>query len=295
MNTLITRFLASLFFVFISIPVTHAEQIQPAGYSIEIENYVAARESQQWKRKLIRQSPVYTRDIVESGNNAKAVLTFWDGASLSMSENSEIVLADFVYDPEESTSDKLVIDIGKGIFRVITGAVVSKEEDRFQLKTSFGPLGVRGTDLLVTSENGTLVMAVLSGGPALFTSAITGAVTAIDHGMALTVSQSVPSGKLTPITQAMEQQAESLSFSSRQLRQTVANLLGRSMGSLRGSNQEILLQARQHIQKLADQNQFSRTQLEATMEEAKDSKTDDSNRGEHNEHDEPSSSCSESQ
>ncbi|WP_051261403.1 FecR family protein [Desulfovibrio inopinatus] len=282
--------LSAIVMLFSYVPQAIAQSSEPVGYALDVEHYVAARESKQWKRTLQTQSPVFLQDIVESGDKAKAVFTFWDGASLALAENSEIVLADFVYDPNAPTSDKLVMEIGKGVFRAVTGAVVSKQENRFQIKTLRGVVGVRGTDLLLILDAMRLVVAVLSGGPALFTSATTGAVSTINHGMALIVSSANPNGALVPITTDMRDQAENLGHNPEEIRETAAKILGRSKGSLRGSNQEILLRTRQYIHDLMTEDRLNRIQIESVMEERGKKDGTDSTDGDHNQND--GGSCS---
>lgn len=90
---------------------------------------------------------VYASDGIRTGADSRAEVTFIDGSILTVGPESEVVVATFAPDPEESNA---VLDLLAGIVRV----TVNKATDwgRFDVRTTTAVASVRGTDYLVESN-----------------------------------------------------------------------------------------------------------------------------------------------
>lgn len=85
-------------------------------------------------------SPVFLNETVRTGPGSKAELLFADRSNLAVGPVSAIKLDKFVYDPG-GDSGTVVIEVGQGTFRFITGVQPSKN---YEIKMPSATMGVRG-------------------------------------------------------------------------------------------------------------------------------------------------------
>ena len=86
-----------------------------------------------------------TRARAVTGPDAHATFILPDGTSLVIGPNSELVLDDFVHDPETSAS-KMAARLSKGIFRWVTGKLTRAESSFMRVTTPVLQIITRGTD-----------------------------------------------------------------------------------------------------------------------------------------------------
>ena len=89
---------------------------------------------------------VFENERVVTDTTGLATLIFLDNTKLTVGPASEVQLDKFVYDPAGS-SGSVVLELTKGAFRFITG---SQDKSAYEIKTTFGNLGVRGTVVELT-------------------------------------------------------------------------------------------------------------------------------------------------
>jgi trimeric autotransporter adhesin len=111
---------------------------------------------------------MFKNERISTGPEGKTQLLFVDGSALSIGPNSEVVLDEFVYDPQ-TESGKLAMTATKGVFRLV-GGKLSKNE-AVTLKTPTATIGIRG-------GVGTIVIPGTQGPPPFVS---------LDFGKALTV------------------------------------------------------------------------------------------------------------
>jgi len=78
---------------------------------------------------------------VRTDAEGRTQLLFLDGSALTLRPNSDVVLDEFVYDPNTKTG-KLAFSATKGVFRLVRGKI-SKDEPVL-LRTPTATIGVRG-------------------------------------------------------------------------------------------------------------------------------------------------------
>lgn len=114
----------------------------------------------QARRTLANQTDVFTNERVETQKSAWAQIRFRDDTDFRVGGNSVVVLDRFVYDPQKKTGE-LVLNVGQGMFRFVTGTM---NKDGYKIHTPSAVIGVRGTDLLIqVSANGSTRVAVIEG------------------------------------------------------------------------------------------------------------------------------------
>jgi hypothetical protein len=107
---------------------------------------------------LARGDTVLVEDFVITGEASRAQLQMIDDAKIAIRPNSRLHVEEYVYASEESapgsavvTSDdnSSVLNLVKGGFRTITGAIGREDPSDYEVRTAVGVLGIRGTDFAV--------------------------------------------------------------------------------------------------------------------------------------------------
>ena len=89
--------------------------------------------------------PVYRDELVRTGEDSTAKLTFLDSTNLAIGPTSRVTLDVFVY-AGGTSAQKLTVNLAKGIFRFTTGALDKKA---YEISTPTASIGVRGTVLVI--------------------------------------------------------------------------------------------------------------------------------------------------
>lgn len=103
------------------------------------------------------------KDIVNTGDNSKALLLFNDKTSISIGKNSEFSIEDYLYDDKVASNNKANFKFNVGVFRTITGAIGKLNKEKFKIKTKSASIGIRGTVFLVEMKQDTLRVGVEDG------------------------------------------------------------------------------------------------------------------------------------
>ena len=97
---------------------------------------------------LVNGTVVALNDKVET-KNGKVKITFKDNTTVSVTENSSLVIDDFVYDPK-SNSGKLNLKAASGTVRYVSGAIAHNDPKSVNIKTPTAAIAVRGTDFIMS-------------------------------------------------------------------------------------------------------------------------------------------------
>jgi hypothetical protein len=89
-------------------------------------------------------------------NNGRMAITFLDDSVVKLTEHSELVINEYVFDPDPSKS-KMALTFALGTTRFITGNLNRIDKQNISLKTPTANIAIRGTDFSVTvNELGSL-------------------------------------------------------------------------------------------------------------------------------------------
>ena len=93
-----------------------------------------------------------------------ANITFKDDTKVKVTENSRLLIDDFVFDPKQSDAGKLALKVGMGTVRYASGQIAKNNPQKVDIKTPTASIAVRGTDFnMIVDETGqSLVMLVPS-------------------------------------------------------------------------------------------------------------------------------------
>jgi adenylate kinase len=88
-------------------------------------------------------------------------ITFKDDTKVKITENSRLLIDDFVYDPKKSDAGKLVIKAAAGTVRYASGQIAKNNPQAVDIKTPTASIAVRGTDFTMTVDESGASLVVL--------------------------------------------------------------------------------------------------------------------------------------
>jgi hypothetical protein len=83
--------------------------------------------------------------------NAKAGITFDDQTQVHITEQSKLVIDNFVYDPNKGAG-KLAVKIALGTVKYTSGQIAKNDPQQVKVETPSATIGVRGTDFTSTVD-----------------------------------------------------------------------------------------------------------------------------------------------
>lgn len=84
-----------------------------------------------------------------------ANITFKDDTKVKITENSRLLIDDFVFDPKQSDAGKLALKVSMGTVRYASGQIAKNNPQKVDIKTPSATIAVRGTDFnMVVDEAG---------------------------------------------------------------------------------------------------------------------------------------------
>jgi hypothetical protein len=97
-------------------------------------------------------------DRIKTGRDGAAEIEFLDGTSLTIGANSEIVLDKMIFDGDRARN--ATVEVVRGTLRFVTG---NSDHSAYQIKTTVATIGVRGTVIDVSLDQGDMVYNTVEG------------------------------------------------------------------------------------------------------------------------------------
>ena len=116
----------------------------------------------QKNESLSNGSKIFFGDTIISKSKSNAQILFLDQSVLTLGEETELTIDEFVYDPN-SQDGSFVSTVKSGTVKFITGQISKKNPDNLEVKVPAGTLGARGTEFVVLSESNNESTVVLLG------------------------------------------------------------------------------------------------------------------------------------
>jgi hypothetical protein len=133
-----------------------AQSLVTAGKTIMAKGQVNAN-NQQEQRQLVRRAPVFSSDLVSTGELSASQLRMIDGALLTMQAASDLDIASYQYNPQTQQGN-VEMSLLKGGLRTVTGAL-QQQQGNYKLTTPVASIGVRGTHYEAELVEGDLYLA----------------------------------------------------------------------------------------------------------------------------------------
>ncbi len=126
---------------------------EPIGSIIFLRGKASATGVDKAVRPLKLKSTVFANDRVVTAADSRLQIMCLDDSVISLGANSEMTIDEYVYDPKQKEG-KCVMDLIKGLFRVVTGKITEMNPERFKTKTKLATIGIRGCELGFKIEEG---------------------------------------------------------------------------------------------------------------------------------------------
>jgi ferric-dicitrate binding protein FerR (iron transport regulator) len=125
------------------------------GTAIVVRNTVTLTVADE-QRPLKKGAVVHQDEVLTTGKASTAEIELKDKTKLAVGPDATIVLDNLVFDPN-APQRSIVLDIGKGAFRFITGL---SPKEAYEIRTPTATMGIRGTvfDVYVSPEGETAVL-----------------------------------------------------------------------------------------------------------------------------------------
>jgi hypothetical protein len=91
-------------------------------------------------------SEIHEKDTVSTGAGARAFILFIDDTEFTLSENSRFSAAEFSFDDTDASANRARYSV-TGAFRYLSGLIAKKPDPDVQIETTFGSIGIRGTEI----------------------------------------------------------------------------------------------------------------------------------------------------
>jgi len=102
---------------------------------------------------------VYQGDVVQTGADGRVSINFADGTAFNLSNNANMTLNEFVYDPN-GKSNSTLFNLSKGAFTIVAGKIAKTGD--MKVDTPVATMGIRGTTPHVEiSDDGTVKFSTL--------------------------------------------------------------------------------------------------------------------------------------
>ncbi|MGF1475563.1 MAG: FecR domain-containing protein [Geminicoccaceae bacterium] len=130
----------------------------------EVEKLVMSAEAlfEARSRELGNASNVYFEDTLRTGRAARLQARLADDTVLTLGENAEVLIDEFVYQPW-SNEGQLDLNVVAGAFLFVGGRVEDGGQSEVTIKTPVGTLGIRGTTVWGGHIDGGYGVLVLDG------------------------------------------------------------------------------------------------------------------------------------
>lgn len=138
-------FLAAIILVFITLPA----RAQDTGYYPV--GRILALEGSAWfttggnKKTVHVEDPVYMHATLTTNAGGKVLIVFIDDTQLTLAENSELTIDEFIFDPYDAEENEAEFSLPKGAFHWLSGMISKRERPNVKITTGIGSIGIRGT------------------------------------------------------------------------------------------------------------------------------------------------------
>lgn len=146
---------------------------------------------------LSRGMTVSTGDRIVTGHDSRVELRMTDGAILTLGADTEFAIDEYRYS-RQARQGSARLELIKGAFRAITGAIGKLEGRDFKVRTAAGTIGIRGTDFWGGFYFSQALDVALLGGGGIYVENAAGRVTLTEVGSGTTIqdADTVPSAPI---------------------------------------------------------------------------------------------------
>lgn len=131
---------------------------------------------------------INSMDVITTGSGT-ARIRFVDDTRVNITEQSRLVIDQYVYDPGQGDNSRLAMRVGLGTVRYASGQIARINQQRVDIRTPSATIAVRGTDFFMTVDESGQSFIVLVPSCDNIGNCRTGQIDVITPGGLVTLSQ----------------------------------------------------------------------------------------------------------
>ncbi len=129
---------------FDGLPLQVAQAASPIGQITELAGAVTLTRADGETVPVSVGTPVFVDDIILTGSDGKVAVVFDDDSRIGLTENGEVQLDSYVYQPAQETGE-MSVNFVKGLFSFASGDIAKSGDEAMQIETPVATIGIRGT------------------------------------------------------------------------------------------------------------------------------------------------------
>lgn len=138
-------FVVLVLMLFVAVPAHAQTDITIVGTLLGVEGPVSLATPDAEPKPLKLKDTVHMNDVIETGVGARAFILLIDNTELTLGENAQLTIDDYVFDENNTSSNKGRYSILRGAFLYTSGLIAKKENPDVTVNTPYGAVGIRGT------------------------------------------------------------------------------------------------------------------------------------------------------
>jgi hypothetical protein len=116
-----------------------------AGSVTHLSGMLLAKKADGTARILTQKSEVMAGDTLATADDSYARVKFTEGGEVTLRPNTQFEIREYSYEADRPERDNIVLGLAKGGLRAITGLIGKRNQNKVQMQTSTGTIGIRGT------------------------------------------------------------------------------------------------------------------------------------------------------
>jgi len=147
MTGFFSRLCPSILFsiIFCLYPLISTAAPETIGLVVWVTGSIKATMPGASERTLSRRSAVYQSDTLTTDSNSSGEIVFTDNSILSLRNNTTLEIAKYHFAKNTSAGNSETLNLIKGGFRTITGAITKEDPQSYKVNTPVATIGVAGT------------------------------------------------------------------------------------------------------------------------------------------------------
>ena len=110
------------------------------------QGQLTAIDEQGQRRVLSPGAGVYPGDVLETANNATALLVFRDESKINLGASTRFRIDDFSFDAADPTTSRYFMSLLRGSLRAVTGLIGKGNRQNVRFTSNTATVGIRGTE-----------------------------------------------------------------------------------------------------------------------------------------------------
>ncbi|MEZ0226598.1 MAG: FecR domain-containing protein [Alphaproteobacteria bacterium] len=117
------------------------------GTIMEVEGKATVTPAGKAAKPLAVKDSIHMKDVISAGAKSRVLVLFIDNTQFRLSENTKITVDEYVFDPDNASSNKASYNVLSGTFQYVSGLIAKKKDPDVSIDTPYGAIGIRGTKL----------------------------------------------------------------------------------------------------------------------------------------------------